>query len=243
MAQVTDGVMTVRFYPSTPLWSSGPVGILGWMANRGGRGMHVPSDGRCTAKKFMSQWFRLAELLAALGVLVMATGCGNKGTEAKDAGGSAAPPQPQNISAEPVLAAFLQGDRAGAVEKFLLVDWTRRPLFAADSALNLSEQEFKQRVLALWLTLRPGPDATGKEEKGPAERLIKEIETLRELIGAVADEAKQAAARGDTTMARRYYAAIRECGQTLQSPEFTLLVQLVGRKFVKLADEELSKLN
>lgn len=72
---------------------------------------------------------------------------------------------------------------------------------------------------------------------------MNEIQTLKELVRAVADEAKAAAARGDATSALRYYTAIRECGQALQSPEFSQLVQLTGKGFVKLADEGLSKLN
>lgn len=106
--------------------------------------------GRCCAHRFKRfewgvvkgakyGWLWPGKVLLVLCVVVLTSGCGNKGTESKTPGQGTAQPPPKDISAETVLAAFKQGDRTAAVEKFVRVDWTRRPLFAADSVLNLSE--------------------------------------------------------------------------------------------------------
>lgn len=184
----------------------------------------------------------ICKLLLVLSIVVLTTSCGKKGTETKAPGREAAQ-APGSISAESAIAAFKQGDRAGAVEKFVRVDWTRRPLFPADSLLNLSEEQFKEKILAIRQAARPGTVPLSKEEQELADKLMNEIRTLKELVRAVADEAKAAAARGDRSTAQRYYTAIRNCGQALQSQEFTQMVQLAGKGFVKLADEGLKGLN
>lgn len=220
-------------------------GVVHPLTGRGGR--HYGQDTRLTVRVAKESPrgrgpLRLLELLLVLFAVVLSSGCGNKGPETKAPGHEAAQ-APGSITAESVIAAFKQGDRTGAIEKFVRVDWTRRPLFATDSLLNLSEEQFKEKILALRQAARPGAVPLSKEEQELSEKLMSEIRTLKELVRAVADEAKAAVARGDRATAHRYYTAIRECGQALQSQEFTQLVQLAGKGFVKLADEGLKGLN
>jgi hypothetical protein len=123
---------------------------------------------------------------------------------------------------EPVLAAWQQGDEAAAVSRFLEADWHARPLFAANSVLGLTEVELKSLP--------------------PQERNHKELEmtaqtsALNRLASAVARAGRNAAARQDAESAGRHFAALRQCGRTLDRPGSPQLVQEVGQVMKAWAD-------
>lgn len=130
-------------------------------------------------------------------------------------------------AAQPPLTAWKRGDKTAAVSSFLAADWSARPLFATGSPLNLSEAQFK----ALSET----------ERQAKSTELLSQIASLKQMMQAVAQAGQDAASKGDPSQARKYFTAIKQCGTALESSDFTQLVQLVGKAFVKKANAELAK--
>jgi hypothetical protein len=128
----------------------------------------------------------------------------------------------------PALSAWQQGDQATAVRRFVEADWSARPLFAADSALSLSEAQFTALSNA------------EREAKSPP--MMAQLDSLKRLAAAVAQAGRDAAAQGDHTAARRHFTSVKQCGAALDSPSCLRIAQLVGQAFTRLADAELTKL-
>jgi hypothetical protein len=127
-------------------------------------------------------------------------------------------------SAESVFTAWQEGDKPTAVSRFVQFDWTARPLFATGSVLGLSETQF-----------RANPQANQQE-------LMTKVPILKGIAAAVAAAGRDAAAKKDIAGAKKYFTSLQQCGEALSGPDFTLLVQQIG-KFVKgTGDEELAKL-
>lgn len=129
---------------------------------------------------------------------------------------------------QPALTAWQQDDKSTAVSRFLAADWSARPLFPAGSVLNLSEDQFK----ALSVT----------EEQAKSSEMTSQLGSLKQLAAAVVQAGEAAAAKGDTTQARKYFTALQQCGVALDSSNCLKLVQLVGQGFEKRAQAELTKL-
>jgi len=125
------------------------------------------------------------------------------------------------------MSAWQAGDHAGAVSNFLAVDWTARPLFAPDSALGLSEDQFK--VLS---------DA---DRQAKTAEMNAQLDTLKQLAAAVGQAGDDALAKGDTAEAKKYYTALKQCGLALNKPTSSTIVQLVGQGFEKKANAGLAK--
>lgn len=146
------------------------------------------------------------------------------------------PPKPQAIVGsarspgfESVMTAWQQGDKATAISHFVQVDWTARPLFAPDSALGLSEAQFETV---------PASSRPAKQQE-----LIAHVPILKHIGLAVLEAGKDAAAKKDFDTAKKYFASVQQCGDALSGPDFTLLVQQVGKFINKMADEESAKLS
>lgn len=137
---------------------------------------------------------------------------------------------------ENALAAWQRNERSNAVAEFVRVDWSKRPLFPANSLLRFSEKQIQENAAAL----------LAKKEfdqvQELAERLGKEVEQMRWLITEVLDEARRCATRGDIEAAERYLNAVRDCGHALSDTNHILLLQRVGGWAVKRATNELAGL-
>ncbi|HEX5399293.1 MAG TPA: sigma-70 family RNA polymerase sigma factor [Verrucomicrobiae bacterium] len=149
----------------------------------------------------------------------------------KESGSQAKMEQPmasKSPVAEPLLAAWQNGDKIGAIGKFVGADWTTRPLFATNSVLSLSEKEFA--VL------------TDAERQAALNEFNGRLAALKQVAAAVAQAGRDMAANGDNAQARKYFTALNQCGTALDSAECLQIVQLVGKAFKKMSDTELSKL-
>jgi hypothetical protein len=142
------------------------------------------------------------------------------------------PPSSPASTAAPITASILtawqQGDTPKAVSSFVETDWSGRPLFAASSALSLSENQFK--------TL------SESQRQANSAAVTSELDSIKKLAAAVAQAGRDAASKGDTAQARKYFTSLKECGTALDSPECLSMVQLVGKAFKKMADTELAKI-
>ncbi len=127
-----------------------------------------------------------------------------------------------------VLSAWGQGDKAGAVSRFLEIDWSARPLFSSSSALGLSEAQF-QKIPA------------GERESKSAE-FTAHAGMLKQLASEVVQAARDATAAKDSAKAKKCLASLKQFGAALQEPACATLVQLVGKAVQKMADAEGDKL-
>jgi hypothetical protein len=162
---------------------------------------------------------------------VLIVGCGKKDGSL---GSSATPPTAKADSAssspaaQPALTAWQQGNKAAAVSSFLAVDWSVRPLFAADSPLNLSENQFMALSVA--------------EREAKSKDMLAQISSLKQMAQAVVQAGHDAVSKGDVAQARKFFTSLKQCGTALESPDCMQLVQLVGKAFVKMSDTELTKI-
>ncbi len=171
-----------------------------------------------------------AIIMGVLTTAILTAGCGKRDGSS---GTSATRPiaRKDTVSspvAQPALAAWKRGDQATAVSSFVAADWSVRPLFAPDSVLNLSEDEFKALSNA------------GREAK--AAEMIAGLDLMKKLVRAVDQVGRDAASQGDPTQARRYFTSLKQRGTALDSPDRLKLVQIVGKSFKKLSDKELAKI-
>jgi hypothetical protein len=182
----------------------------------------------------------IAALLAAV-ITVALAGCGKDGSSSgkpsapTKAPQTAAPsttlpakaPQTTELSTTPpmeqVLAAWQQGQKAGAVQQFLETDWKSGPLFSPGSPLRHRQSEL------------PGMSQAARE------KLMGEVEAqlgdLKQLAAAVRDKG-QAVASTDPALARRCLAKLDEVGAALDQPGDIKIVQLVGQSIRQMAAPE-----
>jgi hypothetical protein len=161
-------------------------------------------------------------IIAVLTVSLLLAGCGKKTTPPSSNPSTAAP------VTESAMTAWQQGDTPKAVSSFVETDWSSRPLFAASSTLSLTEYQFKA--------------LSDAERQAKSAEMMSQLGSVKKLAAAVAQAGRDAAAKGDTAQARKYFTSLKECGTALESPDCLSLVQLVGKAFKKLADTELAKI-
>lgn len=159
---------------------------------------------------------------AVLTVSLLLAGCGKKTTPPSSTSPTAAP------VAESAMTAWQQGDITKALSSFIETDWSRGPLFAGDSPLSLTEDQFK----AL-------PEA---ERQAKSTEMVAQLDAVKKLAAAVAQAGREAAAKGDTALARQYFTSLTQFGTALDHPDGLSLVQLVGKAFKKMAETELAKI-
>ena len=138
------------------------------------------------------------------------------------------PPTSSTPGMQQVLTSWQNGDKVAAVSQFVQVDWSARPLFAADSPLNLSEDQFRS--------------LSQSERTAKNGELLSQVPRLKDVYREVVEAGRSAAAKGDTAEARRDFMALKRCGEALDSQDFTLFVGALGKLFKRTADEELTKL-
>jgi hypothetical protein len=159
---------------------------------------------------------------AVLSLSLLLAGCGKKTSPPSSTPSSAAP------VTESTLTAWQQGDTPKAVSNFVETDWSGRPLFAASSTLSLTEEQFKA--------------LSDAERQAKSAEMMSQLESVRKLGAAVAQAGRDAASKGDTAQARKYFTSLKQCGTALDSPDCLSVVQLVGKAFKKMADTELAKI-
>lgn len=167
----------------------------------------------------------LAILMAAVFIISAATGCGKRSAPAGD---SSSPKNAQAAGMETILTTWEQGDKATAVSDFLATDWSAGPQFTPDSALNLSEDQFKQLPAI--------------ERDARLEDVHAQLVTLKKLAGAVAQAGREAAAKKDLALARKHFAALQQFGQALDGSDSMLIVRMIGQVLEKMGRAEMEKL-
>ena len=170
-----------------------------------------------------------AIITGVMAAAILIAGCGKKSPS-----GSTTPPPAQAEAAsaspiaQPALTAWQQGDKAAAVSSFLAADWSARPLFAVGSTLSLSEAQFKA--------------LSDADRQAKSAEMTAQLGSLKQLAAAVAQAGLDAAAKGDASQARKDFTSLKQCGAALESSDYMLLVQLVGKGIEKRGDTELAKI-
>ena len=129
--------------------------------------------------------------------------------------------------AHAVLAAWQQGDRSGAISNFVQTDWRNRPLFASSYVLSLTEDQYKA--------------LSNSEREARSREITSQISSLKQLAQAVMQAGRDAAAKGDTAQARKYFTSLQDFGAAVGGSDSMLIVQLVGKAIRKMGDTELAK--
>jgi hypothetical protein len=160
-------------------------------------------------------------ITTVLTVSLLMAGCGKK---AGPPGSNASAATP---IAQPSMTAWQQGDKATAISSFVETDWSSGPLFAANSTLSLSEDQFKA--------------LSNADLKAQSGEMMSQLDSLKKLAAAVAQAGRDAASKGDTAQARKCFTALKQCGAALDGPDRLRMVQLVGQALKKMADAELAK--
>lgn len=125
------------------------------------------------------------------------------------------------------MTAWQQGDKATAISTFVETEWSSGPLFAANSTLSLSEDQFKA--------------LSNADRQAQSGEMMSQLASLKKLAAAVAQAGRDAASRGDTAQARKYFTSLKQCGTALDNADRLRIVQLVGQALKKMADAELAK--
>ena len=74
------------------------------------------------------------------------------------------------------------------------------------------------------------------------KELLPQLSAIRELAKAVVQAGRDAAGKGDSAQARKYFESLKQFGAAIESPEHLKMVEVVGRAVKQMADMELSKL-
>jgi hypothetical protein len=196
--------------------------------------LFIPQQKSITAVRMRFSNFMKTKIITGImtGAMLLA-GCGKK---SDSSGGSPSPAKEQQNTAltatpavQPALNAWERGDKSSAVSRFLETDWSARPLFTPGSTLSLSEDQFKSLSEA--------------ERQAKSSEMMPQIDSFKRLAAAVAQAGVDAASKGDSAQARKYFSSLKQCGEALDSPDSLALVKLVGQAIRKKADTELSKLS
>ena len=122
----------------------------------------------------------------------------------------------------------MQGDNSAAVSRFLETDWRARPLFSPGSTLGLSESQFVALSYADREAKRGGVEAQAGE--------------LKKLSLAVLQAGRDAAASNDSALALKYFTALKQFGEALESPDSLAIVKMLGSGMRRAAEKEMAKL-
>lgn len=129
---------------------------------------------------------------------------------------------------QPILAAWQEGDKARAINRFLEADWNARPIFPAGMALNLTDGQLKALS-----------DADRQLKTG---EMMVQLDLIKQLASAVAEAGRQAASKGDAAQARKCFMSLKQFGAALDTPARLQFVQVVGRVSKNMANTGLAKL-
>ena len=172
----------------------------------------------------------ITSLLAALCAVALG-GCGKKGGSTVKPSAATNSQQTTGPGATPlterVLTAWQQGDKDGAIQRFIETDWKNGLLFAPGSPLDHRESELQQMPQAeleeLWA------------------QVAAQLKDLKQIATAVRDKGRAAAAK-DPAFAHLCFAKLDEFGAALDQPDGLKIVRFVGQSFRKMAAAEAARL-
>ena len=128
-----------------------------------------------------------------------------------------------------VIAAWEAGDQDGAVEQLLRVDWNAADIASGHPVLGISEPQF--------MALPPS------EQNRVSDEALKLITTAKALSAHAISLGEKSEAGGDAVQANAYFEAAYNLGNALADSERLLVLQLVGKAIVKMANEKLANEN
>lgn len=121
---------------------------------------------------------------------------------------------------EESLARWRAGDQAGAIQRFLEIDWNKsKPAFAPNSPLSLREKDL--------LTM-----SAAERERLVGEAMV-QLKDLKQLAAAVREKGTSSAV-ADPALAQRCHAKLDECGAALDQPEALKILQLTAQAIGKM---------
>lgn len=165
--------------------------------------------------------------------VILTAGCGKKESNPKPSAHSNPSPATNNFTLtsfpalQPAYVAYLHGDKSTAVSDFLAVDWNVRPLFAPDSVLGFSEGQFHALAEA---------DYHAKSVEHTTQ-----LAMLKRLGSIVEEAGLMAVKRGDSAQASKCFTSLKQFGTALNDTNYTLIVQLSGKGYIKMGDAGLAK--
>jgi hypothetical protein len=168
---------------------------------------------------------KITTISMAAAAFVLLVGCSKQNISS---GTSSSPTTAAVPIAQPAMSAWGQGDKTTAVTEFVATDWSLRPLFATNSALSFSEDQFNAFSEA--------------ENNVKSAELLSQLDLLKQLARAVVQTGDDAAAKGDIPQARKCFNSLDQCGAALNTTNNGRLVQLVGQAFQKLAKSKMTKI-
>jgi len=123
-----------------------------------------------------------------------------------------------------VLDAWESGNKDVAIGKLLQIDWDNPAASGGIPVMGYTEKEFA--------TLSREQQAMSMKLAGDSKAILRHAFSL----------AKQAEGKGDFAKARQYYDAVRQLGNALSGPERLIVLQMMGKALVQMADEKLATL-
>lgn len=126
-----------------------------------------------------------------------------------------------------VLNIWRQGNKAEAVNRFLETDWSKRPLFAPESTLSLTEEQLH---------------ALSDDDR---QSRVKELEgagDIHHVAMAVQQAGLDAAKKNDLTQARRCFISLQQCGRALKTSNNQRLLQMFGQAMERIGDTNLEEM-
>jgi hypothetical protein len=169
---------------------------------------------------------KIAIVTGVTAATIMLAGCSKNGSSSGSTTSSAAQ---ADAILQPALTAWQQGDKATAVSNFLAADWSSRPSSVSGSTLSLTKDQY--RALS---------DA---DRQAKSIQVTAQLNALRDLTEYGVEQAGlDAASKGDTAQARKYFMSLKQCGTALDSPDVMQIVQLTGKAIKKIADKEMAKI-
>ena len=82
---------------------------------------------------------------------------------------------------------------------------------------------------------------SNSEREARSREITSQISSLKQLAQAVMQAGRDAAAKGDTAQARKYFTSLQDFGAAVGGSDSMLIVQLVGKAIQKMGDTELAK--
>ena len=168
---------------------------------------------------------RSASSCQASGLLMalVVTGLSLAPVAAQDHGNSnrIAIPKLSSATLDDAIKLWRAGKQSEAAEKFLAVDFSKRPLFPTGSVLNMTEAEFGALPNA----------ARDKMSKS----ILDDIQTVKLIARQVNETAKTALAAQDQTKASLCTNQLKASGEAFDRPGGLALLKLVGQAMKKMA--------
>ena len=122
---------------------------------------------------------------------------------------------------EQILTGFKDGKKDESVQTFIDSDWHVSPAFSANSPMNAKEADFAK------LAVEKQSQITGE--------VLEQTNLIRSLAKGVLDKSNSIA-KSDPKQAQKGKAMLKELGKKMDQPEGLMVLQSIGRSYVKLGN-------